>query len=114
MSNQASIESLQAYIMELTAYINENNAKYTKNMNTLKHYYEEQIADSNGNMESANNQINSLKNELLMARDVINNKSLQLKEKDYALQQQQQEKNELREKLGMERKKIDDLYSKME
>lgn len=32
----ASIESLQAYITELTLYINENNHKYNKNMLTLK------------------------------------------------------------------------------
>jgi len=29
----------------MTAYINENNHKYTKNMTTLKEYYEEQIAE---------------------------------------------------------------------
>lgn len=30
--NNATIFSLQSYITELTCYINENNAKYTKNL----------------------------------------------------------------------------------
>lgn len=30
--NTATIYSLQNYITELTVYINENNAKYTKNL----------------------------------------------------------------------------------
>lgn len=35
-----SLEHYQRYISEMTAYINENNHKYTKNMTTLKEYYE--------------------------------------------------------------------------
>jgi hypothetical protein len=31
-----SIEHMQKYITELTLYINENNHKYNKNMQTLK------------------------------------------------------------------------------
>ena len=38
-----NIAALQAYITELTVYINENNETYTKNLNTLKAFYEDQI-----------------------------------------------------------------------
>ena len=42
--NSITISSLQNYITELTVYINENNAKYTKNLETLKIFYEQQIS----------------------------------------------------------------------
>lgn len=35
-----SLEYLQDHIRELTAYINENNQKYHRNMVTLKEFYE--------------------------------------------------------------------------
>ena len=38
-----NVAALQAYITELTVYINDNNETYTKNLNTLKTFYEEQI-----------------------------------------------------------------------
>lgn len=34
-----SVEYLQDHIRELTAYINENNQKYHRNMVTLKEFY---------------------------------------------------------------------------
>lgn len=34
-----SLEYLQEHIRELTAYINENNQKYHRNMVTLKEFY---------------------------------------------------------------------------
>ena len=36
-----NVAALQAYITELTVYINDNNETYTKNLNTLKNFYEE-------------------------------------------------------------------------
>lgn len=39
----STIGAMQAYITELTLYINENNEKYTKNLETLKQFYEHQI-----------------------------------------------------------------------
>ena len=41
-SQNQPVEYLQKYITELTAYINENNQKYHRNMVTLKEFYEEQ------------------------------------------------------------------------
>ena len=41
------VEYMQKHIAELTAYINENNQKYHKNMVTLKEFYEEQVQDCN-------------------------------------------------------------------
>jgi hypothetical protein len=42
-ANLSSIEHMQKYITELTLYINENNHKYNKNMQTLKEFYDEQL-----------------------------------------------------------------------
>jgi esterase/lipase len=58
----ASIENLQAYITELTLYINENNHKYNKNMHTLKEFYEAQVADLQGERNEIAEELAGLRN----------------------------------------------------
>jgi esterase/lipase len=58
----ASIEHLQKYITELTLYINENNHKYNKNMQTLKEFYDEQVDNLQGEKDRRDEEILALRN----------------------------------------------------
>jgi hypothetical protein len=53
---------MQKYITELTLYINENNHKYNKNMQTLKEFYDEQLEVMQAEKEEREGEAGRLRN----------------------------------------------------
>lgn len=91
-----SIEHMQKYITELTLYINENNHKYNKNMQTLKQFYEDQVQVLQNEKEMMDENNVNLKNQINTVRDVASNCSRQLKERQEELRVTKENAEEFR------------------
>ena len=75
-----NVAALQAYITELTIYINDNNETYTKNLNTLKNFYEDEIEKLHGTINMKDEDLISQKNEINTLKDLILERNSEIKE----------------------------------
>ncbi len=95
----ASIEHLQKYITELTLYINENNHKYNKNMQTLKEFYDEQVDNLQGEKDRRDEEIVALRNEVATLKDLMGNRTRRLEERENEFRSLKEESEDTRERL---------------
>ena len=75
-----NIAALQAYITELTIYINDNNETYTKNLNTLKNFYEDEIDKLHTSINMKDEDLISQKNEINTLKDLLIERNSEIKE----------------------------------
>lgn len=87
----STTEQLQKYILQLTAYISDNNVKYNKNMNTLQEYYKQQHEALLNDNELLEEEQLALRNELAAHKDLLANKDRQTEEAEEMLESEKKE-----------------------
>ena len=79
-SGSPTVESLSVYVQQLVTYINDNNTKYTNNLETLQQFYVEQVDELQNTVDDLEQEILEARNDNVSLRDVLLNKEKHIKD----------------------------------